>query len=305
MPKPAITSDIPMKITLASHYGMCFGVRDAVKITQELASQAHASGDAITILGDLVHNPVVEQNLSSLGTIKGNLNDTQSASTQKVVITAHGAANKNRRAWQHAGYHLTDTTCPLVNKAHNALARLVAAGFHPVIIGKAGHVEVQGLAGDFPQASIILTKTDIQTLPFHKKIGVVSQTTQPIDLVKSLIRHIETHHPTAETRFIDTVCQPTKDRQSALEKLAREHHLIIVVGGHHSNNTTQLVQKARALGATAHHVATPEELDPAWFLHARSVGITAGTSTLEATVQKVLTRIREIAALQTIEPKSR
>jgi 4-hydroxy-3-methylbut-2-enyl diphosphate reductase len=285
-----------MKITIADHFGMCFGVRDALRKTHDLASASLASGQKLTILGDLVHNPVVQKDLQALGVQKGHLHDHQSATTKKVVITAHGAANRDRSAWKSAGHEVTDTTCPLVKKAHNALNQLVLAGFHPLIIGKSNHVEVQGLTGDFPNATILLTPNEIDQLPFHQKIGVVSQTTQPIDLVESLVKLIRRRHPNADIRFIDTVCQPTKDRQTALDSLARQNEIIIVVGGHHSNNTTQLVQKARALGATAYHVATPNELDPLWFRHASSVGITAGTSTLDETVRQVFDQIQKIAA---------
>jgi 4-hydroxy-3-methylbut-2-enyl diphosphate reductase len=285
-----------MKITLADHFGMCFGVRDALRKTHDLATSSLPSGNGLTVLGDLVHNPVVDHDLNALGVQKGHLHDPQSASTKHVVITAHGAADKDRQSWHAAGHQVTDTTCPLVKKAHTALAQLVTAGFHPLIIGKTGHVEVQGLAGDFPHATILLTPEEIATLPFHPRFGVVSQTTQPIDFVQSLVQQIRRRHPAAEVRFIDTVCQPTKDRQTALESLARENEIVIVVGGHHSNNTTQLAQKARSLGATAHHVATADELDPAWFRRATTVGITAGTSTLDETVRQVFDRIQQIAA---------
>lgn len=280
-----------MKITLADHYGMCFGVRDALRATHELAATKK-----VTVLGQLVHNPVVSAHLASLGVASGDLDDFDSATTGDVVITAHGASHRDRAAWEKTGRTVADTTCPLVRKAHTALAQLVAGGFFPVVVGKAGHVEVRGLIGDFPHAFVALTATDIDSLPFREKIGVISQTTQPIALVEALVERIRARHPSAEVRFVDTVCHPTKDRQSALEKLCRESEVVIAVGGHNSNNTAQLVRTAAGLGATAHHVATPGEIDPLWFEGVASVGITAGTSTLDETVIAVRDRIQEIAA---------
>ena len=134
-----------MNINLARHYGMCFGVRDALRSTHDLTSERK-----LTVLGELVHNPVVQEHLGNLGVENGSLDDVSSSGTEDVVITAHGAADRDRRRWADAGFRVSDTTCPLVKKAHNALAQPVARGFFPVVIGKPDHVEVRGLTGDFP-----------------------------------------------------------------------------------------------------------------------------------------------------------
>lgn len=281
-----------MRIELARHYGMCFGVRDALRSTRDLAAERE-----VTVLGQLVHNPVVSDQLAELGVRDGALADTASARTADVVITAHGAADRDRQRWREAGFRVNDTTCPLVHKAHKALASLVARGFFPVVIGKPGHVEVQGLIGDFPQAAVVESFRDILALPRDQaKIGVVSQTTQPIDRVERLVRQIESCHPQAEVEFLDTVCQPTKDRQRALEELCANNEIVVVVGGPNSNNTAQLARTVEKLGATAHRVARADELDPTWFRGAERVGVTAGTSTLEESVQEVYARLLAIAA---------
>ncbi len=277
-----------MKITLATHYGMCFGVRDALRTTRQLAS-----AQPVTILGELVHNPLVQADLAQRGAQTADLHQPGQAPTAAVVITAHGAADRDRSAWKSAGFAVTDTTCPLVRKAHTALAQLVTAGYHPVIIGQANHVEVRGLAGDFPQAEILLEVKDISTLIHHPKVGIVSQTTQPIAKVHELVRCIREQFPDSEVVFRDTVCQPTKDRQTALEKLCRENDVVIVVGGKHSNNTRQLVLTAQALGVRAHQVEQATDLQPAWFHQMDRVGLTAGTSTLEETVAEVQARLEQ------------
>ncbi len=284
-----------MKITLARHYGLCFGVRDALKKTKEVA----AAGP-VTILGQLVHNPVVTEQLAALGAREGRLEAPGSAGTGAVVITAHGAADRDRAAWREAGHRVTDTTCPLVAKAHTALARLVAGGHFPVVIGKRGHVEVRGLTGDFPQAVVVEGEADLEAVPQVEKIGVISQTTQPLERVRWLVARLRQLRPGAEVVFVDTVCQPTKDRQSALEELCRENEVVIVVGGRNSNNTRELVETARKLGARAHHVEGPGDLEEDWFDAVESVGVTAGTSTLEESVRAVVAalevmRVREQA----------
>ena len=282
-----------MNINLAKHYGMCFGVRDALRSTHDLANERK-----LTVLGELVHNPVVQEHLGQMGVQNGELGDVTSAATEDVVITAHGAADRDRKRWKDAGFKVNDTTCPLVKKAHNALAQLVARGFFPVVIGKRDHVEVRGLTGDFPEAAVVENFRDIIQLPRGKKLGVVSQTTQPIDYVKRTLRQIEQCHPNVEVEFKDTVCQPTKDRQRALEELCAENELVIVVGGANSNNTAQLARTAEKLGARAYHVTRAEEVDPRWLRGIENVGITAGTSTLDESVQQVFARLKEIAANQ-------
>lgn len=280
-----------MKINLARHYGMCFGVRDALRSTHDLANERE-----LTVLGELVHNPVVQEHLGRLGVQGGQLEDLGSATTKDVVITAHGAADRDRKRWQDAGFRVNDTTCPLVKKAHSALAQLVARGFFPVVIGMRDHVEVRGLIGDFPEAAVVENFRDIMGLPRGVNLGVVSQTTQAIDHVECMVRRIEQCHPTVEVEFKDTVCQPTKDRQRALEALCAENEVVIVVGGANSNNTAQLARTVEKLGAKAYRVARAEEIDPKWLGGVENVGVTAGTSTLDESVQQVFATLKEIAA---------
>jgi 4-hydroxy-3-methylbut-2-enyl diphosphate reductase len=280
-----------MNIHTATHFGMCFGVREALRRAHDSA----ASGP-VTILGQLVHNPVVQEHLATLGVREGRLEEVGSVATQNVMITAHGAADRDRAAWRDAGYRVTDTTCPLVHKAHAALAQLVAGGCQPVVIGQRGHVEVRGLTGDFPGTVVVESEADFPLLPATPLYGVVSQTTQPIVRVRRIVAAMRLYVPGSEVRFRDTVCQPTKDRQTAMEELCSQCDVIIVVGGRHSNNTRQLAETARSRGVTAHQIETPSDLDPAWFRGCRDAGVTAGTSTLDETVRDVIQRLKEIGA---------
>lgn len=269
---------------------MCFGVRDAIVQAEQLAREG-----PLTILGELVHNPVVRERLRMQGVREASLSEPGSTSG-RVMITAHGSSDAKRGAWRAAGFDVADGTCPLVHHAHEQLRRLVAAGFFPVVIGKRGHVEVEGLIGDFPEAVVVGSATDVSLLPPHPNYGVIAQTTQPIDFVREIVDLIRDACPSSAVRFVDTVCKPTKDRQLALRKLIEAADAIVVVGGKTSNNTRQLVEACRAAGKAAFHIERPEELEADWLKNVRVVGLTAGTSTLLETVHAVHKRLTEISA---------
>ena len=270
-----------MKVILAQHYGVCFGVRDAIKQAEDLARR-----DELTILGELVHNPIAKELLGALGVIEGSL-DAPSATTKKVMITAHGASNQAVAQWQERGYEVIDGTCPLVHQAHQTLFDLAKAGFHPTVIGKRDHVEVRGLIGDLPEASVIESAEDIASLPAKPRFGVVSQTTQPIDHVNALVAALKEERPDAVVEFRDTVCQPTKNRQTALRTLLDQVETVVVVGGRNSNNTLQLLKACQAAGKRSFHIERTAELRASWFDGVDRVGVTAGTSTLNETVASV------------------
>jgi len=280
-----------MIIKLAHHFGLCFGVRDAITEAERLAARA-----PLTILGELVHNPVVQEKLQQRGIRHASLHDVGNAETPQVMITAHGASERAREAWRKAGFGVADGTCPLVRHAHDQLKMLVDLGYFPIVIGKPGHVEVDGLIGDFPGAVVVETMGDLARIPGAPKLGIISQTTQPIAHVQRLVEAVRTTHPHSDVRFIDTVCQPTKRRQGALAALLAECDTIVVVGGRHSNNTGELVRTAAAANRQVHHVQCAGEIDPRWFRGNETVGVTAGTSTLEETVAAVQRRLEEIAA---------
>lgn len=286
-----------MKILIAEHYGMCFGVRDALAEAERLAERA-----PLTILGELVHNPVVRERLAAQGIREGSLGDQASAASPQVMITAHGASDRARAEWQQAGFGVADGTCPLVRHAHTQLRVLVEQGYFPCVIGQRGHVEVKGLTGDFPEAVILESEADLATFPEHERYGVISQTTQPLARVQALVEALRRARPGSEVRFIDTVCQPTKNRQKALQKLIAQVDTLVVVGGRNSNNTLQLVAAGTVAGRKVFHIERAEELREEWFADSEVVGVTAGTSTLKETVAEVSARLEEMtAALHPLE----
>ena len=279
-----------MKLLRASHLGMCFGVRDAIAY-----ATAEAARQPLTILGELVHNDTVLADLRARGiAIAPHYPD---AATPTVMVTAHGASDTAIAAARARGHHVLEATCPLVRVAHRAVQAIVRDGFHPIIIGQRGHVEVRGLTEDLPACDIVLTEADIAALPERPRLGIAAQTTQPIARVRQLVAHIRDRFPRAEIRFVDTVCQPTKQRQQAAEDLARASDVVLVIGGAHSNNTRALVATCARFCPRVHHVQDVADLRPEWFTDAETVGLTAGTSTPGATIDAVEQALWRVAAM--------
>lgn len=269
-----------IQIVRAAHLGMCFGVRDAISIALE-----QSRSEPVTILGELVHNPTVLDHLRSQGVrIEHQLTQVQ---TPAVMITAHGASEKTMAQVRARGLKVLEATCPLVHYAHRAVSRMVQDGYYPIIIGKRDHVEVRGILEDLGECSVVLSDEDVYSIPAKERFGIAAQTTQPIERVRALVDLIGQRFPAAQIRFVDTVCQPTKQRQSAAMELARECDVVVVIGGAHSNNTRELVNTCRAYCARVFHVQSASDLNLRFFGYARKVGITAGTSTPDAVVDEV------------------
>ena len=277
-----------MKILKATHLGQCFGVRDALA----LANRSAAEGP-LTILGDLVHNETVVSDLRSRGVrIESRL---EAVDTPTVMITAHGASHRQRLSIEASGHRVIEATCPLVRFAHDQVLHLARAGYHPVIVGQRDHVEVRGLTGDLDAYDVVLTEADIDTLESRPRFGVASQTTQPIARVRALVERLRGRFPGSEVRFVDTVCQPTKQRQLAAERLAEVCDVVIVVGGRRSNNTRQLAETCGRGGSRVYQIQTAADLRLEWLQEAEMVGLTAGTSTPDGVIDAVERALRVLA----------
>lgn len=278
-----------MKIVTADHYGMCFGVRDAIALARSAAAL-----QPITILGELVHNQAVLDSLRRDGVrMAGSLEEV---ATPSAMVTAHGASQKAIGAARARGLEVVEATCPLVHHAHRELARLVAGGCHPVVIGQRGHVEVRGMTEDLAACDVVLSEEEVDALAPRERFGVVAQTTQPVAKVRALVERLRQRFPQAEVRFSDTVCQPTKQRQRAAEKLAAACDVVVVVGGANSNNTRELAKTCGLACGRIHQVQGPEELSPEWFRRGDVAGLTAGTSTPDFIIAAVLAKLEAIAA---------
>ncbi len=280
-----------IQILRATHLGMCFGVRDAIALAVE-----HAEEGPLTILGDLVHNSTVLADLREKGiAITGDL---ANVATPTVMVTAHGTSERTLASTRAQGLNVVEATCPLVHVAHRAIKALLRDGYHPVIIGRRDHVEVRGITDDLEAFDVILDEDDVEQLVGRPRIGIAAQTTQPIERVQYLVALIRGRFPEADVRFIDTVCQPTKQRQKAAVELAQHSDVVIVIGGANSNNTRELVQTCSRHCARVHHVQTAADLQIEWFAGAGTVGITAGTSTPDSIIEDVDLKVRQFAASQ-------
>ena len=189
------------------------------------------------------------------------------------------------------GLNVIEATCPLVHVAHRAVLALARGGYHVVIIGQRHHVEVRGLTGDLDEFDVVLSDDDVLGLEEHPRIGVAAQTTQPLERVRHLVGLIEQRFRHSEVRFVDTVCKPTKVRQSAAIEMAQQADIVIVVGGASSNNTRELVKTCARYCERVHQVQTESEVCPEWFDGASVVGLTAGTSTPDDVIDRVEAQI--------------
>ena len=276
-----------MRILRASHLGMCFGVRDAITLALE-----HAEAGPLTILGDLVHNPTVLQALEAKNIAIAR--DLDRVSTPTLMVTAHGTSERTLARTRAMGLTVVEATCPLVHVAHRAVTALARDGYHVVIVGQRDHVEVRGLTGDLDRFDVVLDDDDVLTLDEHPRLGIAAQTTQPVEKVRRLVDLIRWRFPRSEVRFMDTVCKPTKDRQSAAVEMARQSDVVVVVGGRSSNNTRELVNTCSRHCARVHHVQTDDDLRAEWFDGVQVVGLTAGTSTPDDVIDAVARRILQL-----------
>ncbi|HIO65055.1 MAG TPA: 4-hydroxy-3-methylbut-2-enyl diphosphate reductase [Planctomycetes bacterium] len=278
-----------MRITRARALGTCFGVRDAI----DAALSSSISTD-LTIVGQLVHNPQTVQKLHEAGVQMVDSIDDE-IQTRNVMITAHGAPASLKQKLSDRGHIVYDATCPLVLRVHQAIRRLVAEGWHPVVIGQPDHVEVRGIVGDLDEYTVISSVDDLTQLEGRSRVGIVCQTTHRIRQAREILEQIGQRFPTMEVEFIDTVCKPTKDRQEAVEELSLQVDVMIVVGGANSSNTLKLLKVCQENGITAHHIESQAQLEPEWFASADHVGITAGTSTPHEVIDQIHARLIQIS----------
>ncbi|XZE56235.1 4-hydroxy-3-methylbut-2-enyl diphosphate reductase [Planctomycetaceae bacterium SH139] len=289
-----------MKIIRATEMGMCFGVRDALQLASEVSNPT-----AVTIHGELVHNPKVIEQLSDAGFAQVAEHQREALpTTPLVLITAHGISNAERSRLQSAGKQFIDTTCPLVRRVHDAALTLAAEGRHVLLIGKPGHVEVLGITEDLQHCDVVPSAADVRSYQ-RARLGIICQTTMPSETVAAICASIRQHNPDSDIRFVDTVCHPTKRRQQAMLELLPQVDAVVVVGGHNSNNTRRLTELCQQHNVPAVQVASAAELQSDWFADFATVGLTAGTSTLDETINSVHTELKKIArAKHSIKPQA-
>jgi 4-hydroxy-3-methylbut-2-enyl diphosphate reductase len=289
-----------MKVSLASALGTCFGVQDAINL-----AMAPEFRDDLTIVGQLVHNPQINESLKKNGVaVVHGIEQIDEIKTKKVMITAHGAADKTKTRLHKAGFIVYDASCPLVMRVHKTIKSMVDRNYFPVVIGQKDHVEVKGIVGDLEDYLVVNDEADLQKIRDNgkRKLGIVSQTTQQVNKVESMVKKIQEMDCVDEVSFVNTICQPTRDRQVAVWELSDQVDLMIVIGGYNSSNTKKLVQVCDGKNIEAHHIESSSQLDSKWFHNKTHVGITAGTSTPEFVINEVHQEILKIAEDLSKEP---
>jgi 4-hydroxy-3-methylbut-2-en-1-yl diphosphate reductase len=210
-----------------------------------------------------------------------------------VIIRTHGVPPETYEQAKAQGLNVVDATCPLVTLVQNKAKQLVQEGYHLVIFGNPRHPEVIGTIGHAGgKATVIESPEDVAKASFPKRVGVVVQTTQEIELLASFLAELAPR--CKELKIFNTICNPTIERQEAARELAREVEVVIVVGGKNSSNTRHLAEVCREEGAAAHHIEDATELDPEWVKGRTNVGVTAGASTPGWLMDQVIERIQSI-----------
>lgn len=278
-----------MRVIRAQAIGFCFGVRDALAMADSIETPA-----SVTIHGELVHNEGVLARLGAAGfRVAAEADRAKLDERPTVLITAHGVSDAERSRLLTAGKKLIDSTCPLVGRVHMAAKRFAAEGRHVLVLGRPGHVEVQGIVEDLTSVEVVPSVAEVQTYA-HERLGVLCQTTMPPRQAASIVAEIRRKNPRADVQLADTICQPTRDRQAAVEELLAQVDAMVVVGGRRSNNTRELVALCQERGKPAWHVESAAEIEPSWFAGCKTLGLSAGTSTPDEVIEAVYLRLCEL-----------
>lgn len=278
-----------MKVIVARHAGVCYGVERALKLADEAAS----SGGTVATLGPLIHNPQAVGALQDKGVgVATALSDVDEGT---LIIRSHGVDPAVIVAAEDKGLTVIDATCPFVRAAHTCAADLAASGYSVIIVGESDHPEVEGiLAHAGGNALIVQRASDLPPKLPGRRVGVVVQTTQPPSVLREVVDALLPR--VSELRVCNTICSATAKRQESAAELADEVDVIVVVGGHNSGNTKRLTEICQARNARTHHVETAEELEESWFAGAEVVGVTAGASTPDEQIRGVIDAIEALAS---------
>ena len=271
-----------MKVIRAKRAGACYGVQRALDMALQTAND---KGGAST-LGPLIHNPHVVSELARRG-IRA-IDAPSEAKAGTIIIRSHGVTPQVRRAIESRGLPIVDATCPHVARAQKAAARLARSCGQVVVVGEAGHPEVEGLVAYATEAGgrvIVAASADDVPASLEGKVGVVVQTTQTREALSDVLSALEQRSVEVEVK--DTVCLATRERQESAADLAGTVDAMVVIGGRNSSNTTRLAEICAAVCKSTYHIESVEELERTWFDECETVGITAGASTPEDQIAEV------------------
>ncbi len=282
-----------MRILLASPRGFCAGVDRAIEIVEQALARF---GPPVYVRHEIVHNRFVVESLKAKGAIF--VDDPADAPRGALLIySAHGVSPAVREAADAQGLRTIDATCPLVTKVHVEAQRFAREGYEIVLVGHAGHVEVEGTMGHAPERMrLVENVADVATLAIAQpeKLAVLTQTTLSVDDTRDVTEALRARFPEIKLPRKDDICYATQNRQNAVKELIRESDLVLVVGAPESSNSNRLVEIAQKAGVAAHLVQSAADVQPAWLAGVASVGVTAGASAPESIVQEVVARLRAL-----------
>ena len=242
------------------------------------------------MLGDIVHNEDVVKKLSQAGINK--IKKLGKGKGKTLLIRAHGATTKHFQLARRLGYNIIDITCPMVKEIHKIAKQAQGKGYQIIVIGDKKHQEVQGIVGQLKQKAAVIDRLENipATIQRLKKAAVVVQSTQDINKVLKIVKHLECY--IKELKFFNTICKPTRAKQEEIKTIARTNQVIIIIGSRISANTRRLYEISKSLNKRTYWVQSKNELKRGWFKGVKTVGITTGASTPEATTQSVIAQIK-------------
>jgi (E)-4-hydroxy-3-methyl-but-2-enyl pyrophosphate reductase len=278
-----------MEIVLAESLGFCMGVKRAVDLAYRALEKS--KGLPVVTLGPIIHNA---QEIDRLAADGIQVVDETTLPEQGVaIIRAHGAAPQLYEELKARGLRVMDGTCPYVHYSQRKAVELFEAGYEVVIVGDQKHPEIQGILGYINhQAHCVKTIEEAQSLPHYPRIGVLAQTTISPKKYEAIVDVLRTK--AEDVKVCETICDATEENQSAIRRLASEVDLLYVIGGRHSANSNKLVETARDLCPRTTLIETDDEINPAELSGARRVGVSAGASTPDWMIQRVVTRLRTL-----------
>jgi 4-hydroxy-3-methylbut-2-enyl diphosphate reductase len=278
----------PEKLLLAAPRGYCAGVDRAVQ-TVERALELH--GAPVYVRKEIVHNKHVVEQLAERGAVFVDELGDEIPEGAITVFSAHGVSPAVHAEAETRGLRTIDATCPLVTKVHREALKFAAEGYTIVLVGHAGHEEVEGTMGEVP-GSIVLVETedDVDSLEVEdpERIAYLTQTTLSVDETTAIIARLREKFPAITGPRTDDICYATTNRQLAVKQMSEECDLVLVIGSRNSSNSNRLVDVARAAGADAHLIDNELEVLEEWLDGARVVGITSGASAPEELVQRLV-----------------
>ena len=287
-----------MEILLANPRGFCAGVDRAIEIVERALE---LFGAPIYVRHEVVHNRFVVDRLAGLGAVfVEELDDVPDNAT--VIFSAHGVSQNVRKAGTQRGLKVFDATCPLVTKVHLEVARHCKSGNDVVLIGHAGHPEVEGTLGQWykkpPRNNkiyLVESPEDVESLEvtFPEELAFVTQTTLSVDDTQGVIEALQKKFPAIVGPKHDDICYATQNRQDAVKKLARHSELLLVVGSVNSSNSNRLRELAEKRGVPAYLIDGAEDIKPEWLVDVKRVGLTAGASAPESLVTGVIEKLRQ------------